>query len=30
MKTFIAEDLMLRTIVALAFVKGDINSDNKE
>ena len=27
---FMLDILMLRTIVALAFVKGDINSDNKE
>ena len=27
---FMLDILMLRTTVALAFVKGDINSDNKE
>ncbi len=27
---FMLDVLMLRTTVALAFVKGDINSDNKE
>ena len=27
---FMRDVLMLRTTVALAFVKGDINSDNKE